>query len=143
MGLEPRLVYRVQQGDQMGSDDWSLFYGGIEGFNYKLGTTYDLKVRVENVPNPPADGSSKKYTLINIISSNTVSPEVRFNLGLKKFNGELFVTNSNDSYQLLNQIRMNCNNLCDELDNKLQSQDEVFGVFRHTETNSLNLISID
>jgi hypothetical protein len=44
-----------------------------------------------------------------------------------------------DDYQLLNQISLDCNNLCDELDSRLQSQDEVFGVFKHTDADALFL----
>jgi hypothetical protein len=64
--------YLVQKGPQIGTGDWSLFYDGIEGFQYEEGFVYTLKVRVEKVENPPADGSSRKYTLIEVISKDEV-----------------------------------------------------------------------
>ncbi|GHA59633.1 DUF4377 domain-containing protein [Pontibacter akesuensis] len=62
----------VQEGNQVGSSDWTLFYDRIEGFQYEEGFTYVLRVRVEKVENPPADGSSRKYILLKIISKDEV-----------------------------------------------------------------------
>lgn len=39
----------------------------MDNFEYKAGTEYTLKVNVTDIPNPPADASSVKYTLIEII----------------------------------------------------------------------------
>ncbi len=64
--------YLVQQGNQIGTSDWSLFYNGIEGFQYEEGFVYTLKVRVEKIENPPADGSSGKYTLLKVITKEKV-----------------------------------------------------------------------
>ncbi len=50
------------------SDDWQFFYGGIEGFDYEEGFEYIIEVKVYDVENPPADGSSKRYVLNRIIS---------------------------------------------------------------------------
>jgi hypothetical protein len=50
------------------SDNWEYFYGNIQGFNYESGYEYVIKVKVEEVRNPPADGSSHHYTLINQVS---------------------------------------------------------------------------
>lgn len=48
--------------------DGELFYDIIEGFNYEEGYKYIIKVKIEDVKNPPLDGSSNKYTLVEIIS---------------------------------------------------------------------------
>lgn len=45
-----------------------LFYSSIEGFNYQEGFDYQIEVSSTPIPNPPADGSSVKYTLVKIIS---------------------------------------------------------------------------
>ncbi len=50
--------------------DYFFFYDQIEGFTFELGTTYVLDVLVEEVPDPPADASSLKYTLVNIVSAS-------------------------------------------------------------------------
>ncbi|WP_026463146.1 DUF4377 domain-containing protein [Adhaeribacter aquaticus] len=64
--------YLVQDGKKIGTQNWDLFYNEIEGFDYEEGFIYDLKVRKENVPNPPADGSSFKYKLIKILNKQKV-----------------------------------------------------------------------
>lgn len=44
------------------------FNEAIEGFNYEVGFEYTLEVKVYDIPNPPADASSKRYVLLKIIS---------------------------------------------------------------------------
>lgn len=43
------------------------FYDPIEGFEHEDGTAYVIDVLVEPVEDPPADGSSLKYTLVGVI----------------------------------------------------------------------------
>lgn len=50
-----------------GDTDWTLFYDGIEGFAYEEGFDYQLLVRREKIDNPPADGSSIRYTLVEVV----------------------------------------------------------------------------
>jgi heat shock protein HslJ len=47
-------------------DNWSNFYDQIEGFTYEEGYEYLLGVKVKKIKNPPADGSSLKYTLVEV-----------------------------------------------------------------------------
>jgi len=51
-----------------GEDSWQLFYDEIDGFTYEEGYTYELEVDIEKVTNPPADGSSLKYSLKKVIT---------------------------------------------------------------------------
>jgi len=50
------------------NDSWQFFYSSIEGFNYEEGKSYEILVRTTPVENPPADGSSVRYTLLKILS---------------------------------------------------------------------------
>ena len=68
VGVAPQPCLLVQQGNQIGTDDWSLFYSSIAGFDYESGFTYDLWVEVKKVKNPPADASSLTYKLLEIIA---------------------------------------------------------------------------
>jgi hypothetical protein len=43
---------------------WKNWYSGIEGFNFEEGNLYTLEIRETKVANPPADGSSIKWTLV-------------------------------------------------------------------------------
>lgn len=51
--------------------EWNLFYDSIEGFEYQEGTEYKISVSITDVENPPADASSLKYTLVEILESST------------------------------------------------------------------------
>lgn len=46
----------------------TLFYGKIEGFTYEEGHAYELRVRVDEVKAPPADRSSQRVRLVEIVS---------------------------------------------------------------------------
>ncbi len=48
--------------------EWEFFYDDIEGFKYEPKYQYELKVEVKSDPNPPADGSSLKYRLLEVVS---------------------------------------------------------------------------
>lgn len=69
-GAGPMLCLEVQRGETFNASKWQLFYSGIEGFIFESGNIYKLKVKKEKL-NPdeiPADGSSVKYTLIEVLS---------------------------------------------------------------------------
>ncbi|MFZ1755141.1 MAG: DUF4377 domain-containing protein [Caldilineaceae bacterium] len=44
-----------------------LFYNGIDGFVFVPGYNYELRVLRTHVANPPADGSSLAYTLLEVV----------------------------------------------------------------------------
>lgn len=60
-------------------DDWTNFYGSIEGFDYEEGYDYLLNVKIETIKNPPADGSSLKYTLIEVFEKNKTLKQTTIN----------------------------------------------------------------
>ena len=98
-------------------------------------------MRVEQIENPPADGSSLKYTLLEIKSIQEVDNETLFKIDLK-INGQIFIT-TNAGYELLNQIDIDCNILCDELDLKLENQDFVIGTFKRRVNGEIQLIELE
>lgn len=52
--------------------EWEYFYNGIEGFTYQPGFNYRLRVRETEVRNPPADGSSLHYRLLELVEKTPV-----------------------------------------------------------------------
>lgn len=64
-GPFPRKCLQVKEND---SPNWEYFYDYITGFTYEEGYEYELFVKRETVANPPADGSSFSYTLVEEIS---------------------------------------------------------------------------
>lgn len=61
----PRKCMQVRESER---DEWTLFYGAIEGFKYEPSFAYELRVTVESVSKPPADGSSRRYRLAEVVS---------------------------------------------------------------------------
>ena len=78
--------------------------------------------------------------LLDITSTQEVPDETLFDIDLK-INGENFIT-SDSGLQLLNQIDLDCNALCDELDTRLVNQDFVVGTFKRGANNALQLVSL-
>jgi hypothetical protein len=56
------------------SGEWRNFYANIEGFDYEEGNAYEVRVEVTEVPRPPADASSLRYRLLEVISKRKVTP---------------------------------------------------------------------
>jgi heat shock protein HslJ len=55
--------------------EWTMFYDKIQGFEYEPGFDYELRIRTEDVPNPPADASSIRYILVEQVSKTPMSNE--------------------------------------------------------------------
>lgn len=142
MGEGPHLVYLIQEGDNIGTGDWSYLYDGVEGFDYEPEYIYDLKVRKINIDNPPADGSSLKYILVNVSSKEKVSEDESFDIHLKS-SGYNFVRESGNELSLLNEYLINCSNMCEALSFNLENEENVTGTFVHGPDDSLLLQSFN
>ena len=55
--------------------EWQLFYSQIEGFDYEPGYDYELRIRTEDIADPPADASSIRYILEELVSKTPMSDE--------------------------------------------------------------------
>ncbi len=64
-GVAPQMCMLVREDPK---DDWTLFYDQIQGFEYEPGFQYELLVQKQEVENPPADASSIRWTLLEIVS---------------------------------------------------------------------------
>lgn len=51
------------------TEPYGLFYDPIEGFDFRKGREYELRVAVEEIENPPADASSLRWRLVEVVSS--------------------------------------------------------------------------
>jgi heat shock protein HslJ len=72
VGVGPMQCMLVKENPE---DEYQFFYSEIEGFTFEPGYTYELRVLVEPVANAPADASSLKYTLIEVVSQEPVAAE--------------------------------------------------------------------
>ncbi|HEX2027454.1 MAG TPA: DUF4377 domain-containing protein [Nitriliruptorales bacterium] len=64
VGVEPRKCLQVREAPH---GDWELFYDEIQGFDFEPGYRYELRVDVQQVEAPPADASSLRYELVEVI----------------------------------------------------------------------------
>ncbi len=55
------------------SEPWQNFSDEIEGFAWEAGYEYRIRVERTTIANPPADGSSARYRLLQILSKTAVA----------------------------------------------------------------------
>ena len=67
VGVAPQKCIQIKE---EGKTDWTYFYNEIEGFDFEEGFFYKLKVDIIEIENPPADGSSLHYKLIEILDKS-------------------------------------------------------------------------
>ncbi|MDR5590036.1 DUF4377 domain-containing protein [Christiangramia sp. SM2212] len=140
MGEGPYLVYLIQESEDIGGENWGYLYDGIEGFEYELGYVYDLKVKKITLENPPADGSSIKYILVNVRHKEKAPVNAEFDIQLKAYNYN-FVTMEDDDIWLLNTYSINCNILCESFLSELETSEQITGTFIHGPEENLVLQS--
>ena len=70
VGVAPQKCYKVREDP---SEEWRFFYSEIAGFEYEPGYEYELLVHEIKVENPPADGSSLRWELIEVVSKEPVA----------------------------------------------------------------------
>ncbi|WP_340114632.1 META domain-containing protein [Maribellus mangrovi] len=67
VGVGPMKCMLIQKGKAIEDGTWQNFYSKIEGFEYEPGFIYKLKVKEEQLENVPADASSIKYILVDVL----------------------------------------------------------------------------
>jgi hypothetical protein len=109
-GMMPMLCLMVAQN----GGEQQFFYSPIGGFEFQWGHSYELSVRVEDVANPPADASSKRYTLLEIVSDSGYQPGFTFEMELPVM---LVQPVSAGVYSLNGEIEFTCatENMCSAL----------------------------
>lgn len=70
-GVAPQMCLQVKESADA---DYLLFYSNIEGFEFEAGYEYELLVNKQTVPNPPADASAFRWTLVEVVSKTPVEP---------------------------------------------------------------------
>jgi hypothetical protein len=63
-GVGPQKCLQIKQ---QPDEPYTLFYDQIAGFDYEPGYEYQLLIKEEQIANPPADGSSIRWTLIRVV----------------------------------------------------------------------------
>ena len=64
VGEATQLCFLVKEKPE---HDWIYFYDPIQGFTYEPGFTYKILVGLTRIENPPQDGSSIAWRLIEVL----------------------------------------------------------------------------
>ena len=68
VGVGPQKCMLIKEDP---NSKWKNFYDKIEGFDFTEGHSYKIMVQISEIENPPADSSSIKYKLIEIIEEKS------------------------------------------------------------------------
>ena len=77
-GVAPMNCLQVQESDAPEQGKWRNFYASIEGFTYEAGYLYKLRIRKEMLEDVPADASSIRYVLVEVLEK-TRDPKININ----------------------------------------------------------------
>ncbi len=110
----------VQKADIAEFGEWQNFSSNIEGFDFEPGYLYKLKVKEEAVESPPADASSIKYTLVEVLEKQE-DPKFAINTSWQiiAINGEAVEVTSGQDNAILEfnipEMRLGGSNGCNRL----------------------------
>lgn len=140
-GFHEGLSYRVKENEE---DNWESLYEGIEGFEYELGYVYIIRVKIFQVENPPADGSSLRYEFVELLSKEVNTNDFSITLKRDSYN---WIDNNEEGLALLYYCSIiTTDDLKEELLTKLNDDTitKVDGLFRHTdEYRTIELVGIE
>jgi heat shock protein HslJ len=71
VGVGPMQCLQVRDSPEQ---PWRMHYQDIIGFTHEPGIEYRLRILEDDVPNPPADGSSKRWFLDLVVEQRVVRP---------------------------------------------------------------------
>jgi hypothetical protein len=92
---------------EVGDQDYSFMYGGIQDFVYEWAFVYTIEVEEHRVENPPADGSSVHTVLRQVVSKQRVPLATQFDIILTSGNGRV-VEVAPDHYRYLRSADFTC-----------------------------------
>jgi hypothetical protein len=142
------LGLNVQEGDEIGKDEWHYFYDHIAGFEYELGYVYDIEVQKKHVNTAGMmDGSSVDYSLVRVISKTKVPEETTFDIRLTIKYGDggysqFIAKDSTSNYYLLEETEIDCGDLRESLEEYLEDQAGLVGTFTHVNDKKIRLVDL-
>jgi heat shock protein HslJ len=72
VGVGPQQCLNVRESAEA---EWTLWYDPIEGFEHEAGYDYRLLVNETTVNDPPADASSIRWTLVEVLEKTAVATD--------------------------------------------------------------------
>jgi hypothetical protein len=115
--------------------------GQIDGFDFEPGYSYRLKTNKKIIKNSGTNAKTIRYELIEVLEKQPVAPFSEFRIPLITFvNGQgtvSFLSRRPDStFILSNEIIIDCELRCGDLNAAFDSNQLVTGVFRHGDAGS-------
>ena len=139
----PIVTLSAQEGNEIGSANWSPLYNQIIGFDYEIGYVYDLLVAETEILNPNENSGAKAYQLRQVISKTKVDENITFNLTLKQELINFVKGDATSGYKLLNETNIDCGTLCSEFETALHSNPKkLSGKFVIHSNGSIKLVEI-
>ena len=127
----------VQEGNDIGTDRWTVYQSNIDGFLFKMGYVSDIMVKKEPLPKGLVGAASNiKTTLVKVLSSEKVPDNTTFEIRLSKvsINGSfssIVMGDATSGLSLTFSQKFDCGELCDELSQSLANKLPLIGVFTH------------
>ena len=72
-GVSANKCYLIRRGAE---GNWIMHYQEIVGLDYELGFSYKIKVKKESIKNPPMDGASFQYKVVEILEKKDVTESI-------------------------------------------------------------------
>jgi heat shock protein HslJ len=69
-GVSEQQCYLIRNSAE---GNWIMHYQPIQGLDYEPGFSYKLKVKKQNIKNPPMDGSTFSYQLVEVLNKEDVA----------------------------------------------------------------------
>src|SRR3990172_2918671 len=98
VGVAPQKCMQVKESPE---DEYTLFYGQIEGFEYQEGYEYVLLVREEQIENPPADAPDRKWVLVSLVGQTPVAAVPSAELAAQTYMLDWYLDDSSEKTPIL------------------------------------------
>lgn len=139
--------YFVQEGSEIGANEWKYSSIYLRNFEYELGYTYDLIVERKRCCEGMADVSSYTYTVKQVRAKTKVPDNTTFEILLVRqdFQIEKYVVQEASTFTTTNGTSIECELLCEELEAQLTApaeNAEVYGVFEHVNNSTIRLVQL-
>jgi heat shock protein HslJ len=72
-GVSAQTCYLIRSSAE---GNWVMHYQEIKGFDFEPGFSYKIKVKKESVKNSPADGSSLRYSMVELLEKKDVTEDI-------------------------------------------------------------------
>jgi hypothetical protein len=125
----------IQENDAIGSD---TFEGTalITNLDFEPGFEYRLTVKKTIIQNSGTDAATVSYELVSVNEKTQASAQATFEIPVARFvNGLGYVSfvrgTSTNGFVLSQEIAINCQNLCSQLESLTPNQEAATGTFTH------------